>query len=480
MNLKTVVVAVTLIASACSVPVSSPEIDAPQPPPAWTSPLTADLESHPRWWEAFEAPGLTAAIETALQESPTLEAQRARLEAAAAQARIAGAQLKPQFGLGVNGARRRQNFIGLPIPGSGGDVLTSTSTTVGVSLDTSWEIDLWGRGRAARAAAESGVVASERDLAAAQLSVAAQTAKVWTALAEAAAQVRLAQETVDNRDRAAKRIDRRFELGIASALQVRLARSEAETARADFAQSEQAADALRRQLETLLRGYPEGSIEAGPLPELPPLASSGLPAELIARRPDLQALEARLAQAGFGLAEAKRSLYPRLSLNGSIGRTGSEMQNLLESDFDVWSLAGGLLQPLFQGGRLRAGVDLAEARVDELVALYVQTLLEAYREVETRLAAESTLADLETALARAEEESRAAAELAEREYARGVSDYLTVLRSQTDNFNAARRRLSVRAQRLTNRIDLHLALGNGLTIPANSATDDSQGNSEDV
>ncbi len=452
----------TMALAGCSSVAVVPEIELPQIPHQWTSSLAPATDQNEPWWSTLSAPGLAEAVEIALVKNPTLGQRRARLDAALAQARIAGASLKPQVGLGVNGSRRQQNFIGLPIPGADGGVLTSTSTTVGVSLDTAWEIDLWGRGRANRAAARSMVAASELELTATGLSIAAQTAKAWTAVAESAAQLELSQQTVSNRVRARERIERRFELGIATALQVRLARSEEQIANADLQQSDLSHDAIQRQFEVLLRQYPTGQVAAGSLPDLPAISSDSLPTDLIARRPDLLALEARLDAAGYSLLEAKRSLYPRLSLNGSVGRTGQEMADLLESDFDVWSLAGGLLQPLFQGGRLRAAVDLSRAQRDELVALYVQTLLDAYREVETRLAAEDRLAALEDALAAAEQESRSAVDLAEREYSRGINDYLVVLRTQTDHLNAARRRLSVRAQRLSNRIDLHLALGDGL------------------
>ena len=450
------------VIAGCSTTAVEPKIDVPSIPERWASSLAPTGADDIPWWLTFDAPGLSEAIETALANSPSLEQQQARLDAARAQARIIGADFEPQVGLGVNGSRRQQNFIGLPIPGATGNVLTSTSTTVGVSLDTAWEVDLWGRGKAARSAARAGITATQLDLAAANLSIAAQTAKAWTALAEASAQVELSQQTVDNRTRARERIERRFELGIATALQVRLARSEQEIATADLHQSRRFEDAMRRQFEVLLRRYPAGEAVPGTLPALPDLSSRTLPTDLVARRPDLMALEARLERSGYSLLEAKRSLYPRLSLNGSIGRTGEETANLLKNDFDVWSLAGGLLQPLFQGGRLRAAVDLSRAQRDELVALYVQTLLDAYREVETRLAGEQSLAAVETALAAAEQESREAVELAEREYARGINAYLVVLRSQTDHLNAARRHLSVRAQRMTNRIDLHLALGDGL------------------
>ena len=462
-----VLVVVAALGSSCATAPVEPEAALPEAPETWTTPLAASTDPGPAWWLEFDSPGLVAAVTEALAGSPSLDVQQARLDAALAQARIAGADLKPGVVGNASGSRREQIFIGLPIPGAEGGVLSSTSTTLGLSLDVSWEIDLWGRIRAGSNAALAGADAAALELAATRLSVAGQTAKAWVALAEAGAQLDLARRTADNRRRVRERIERRFELGLAAPLDVRLARSRHQIAVANLEQANNRQDSARRQLEVLLRRYPSAEFAAGPLPVLPDFASAALPTTLVARRPDLQALEARLDQAGFSVLEARRALYPRLALSASVGRTADEVGDLLENDFSIWSVAGNLLQPLFQGGRLRAGVDLAEARLDELVALYVQALLDAYREVETLLAADQRLETMEAALSQAREESRAAEQLAIDEYQQGLGNYLTVLQAQSDHFDAASGQLTAAAQRVSNRIDLHLALGDGLRAIVN-------------
>ncbi len=458
--------AVVVLGSSCATAPVEPEVELPRAPEEWTTPLAASTDPGRAWWLDFDSPGLVEAVTHALIVSPTIEARQARLDAAMAQARIAGADLKPGIVLDSSGSRRKQVFIGLPIPGAEGGVLSSTSTMLGLSLDVSWEVDLWGRIRAGRNAALASTDAAALELAATRLSVAGQTAKAWISLAEAEAQLDLARGTADNRRLARERIERRFELGLAAPLDVRLARSRHQIAVANLEQANSRQDAARRQLEVLLRRYPSAELAAGELPVLPELASDALPTTLVARRPDLQALEARLDQAGFSVLEARRALYPRLALTGSVGRTAEEVGDLLQNDFSVWGVAGNLLQPLFQGGRLRAGIDLTEARLDELVALYVQALLDAYREVETLLAADQRLANMEAALFQAREESRAAEQLAVDEYQQGLGDYLTVLQAQSDHFDAASGQLTVAALRVSNRIDLHLALGDGLKAMA--------------
>ena len=398
-------------------------------------------------------------IKEALASNYDLQAAAASVDAAAAQARIAGAGLKPQVGAGFDASRRQQVFVGLPIPGSGG-ILKSTSSSFGTSLNVSWEADLWGRLRAGKAAAAGDAQAAQADYQAARLSLAGQAAKAWFTVVEAERQVALAIDTVDSRRTSAERIEARYRRGVAPSLELRLARTNLATAESTLEQRRRQLDASRRQLEILLGRYPRG--EAGSsvdLPQVPPEIPAGLPSELVARRPDLQAAERRLEAAGLRVREARRALYPRVTLTASGGTVSDSLGDLVDGDFSVWNLAGGLLQPIFQGGRLRAAVDFAEAGRDRALALYAQGVLRAFAEVESALASERLLAAEEAAQKVATEESAAAVRLAEDRYHAGVGDYLTILESQRQAFLTESRLLTLRALRLNNRADLHIALG---------------------
>ncbi len=281
-----------------------------------------------------------------------------------------------------------------------GDVLTSTTTNNGVSLNLSWEVDLWGRLRAGEAAALADVMASSADLRAARLSLAAQTARGYFAVIEARTQAELARETLDNQRLAYAQIRERYERGLRPSLDLRLGRSSTATAEAALHQRDQMLDFARRQLESLLGRYPGALLRASAqLPQLSEQVPVGLPSELIRRRPDLVAAERRLAAADARLVQARRALYPRISLTASSGRSSEELADLLKGDFSVWNLAANLTQPLFQGGRLRGGVDMAVANVDGAVAAFAQSVLRALGEVEGALAAEGYLALQEAALA---------------------------------------------------------------------------------
>ena len=172
--------------------------------------------------------------------------------------------------------------------------------------------------------------------------------------------------------------------------------------------------------------------------------------------------------AGARVSEARHALYPRLSLTASGGRSSSGLKDLLDGDFAVWNLVGNLTQPLFQGGRLRAGVDLAEANSERALLLFAQSALRAFGEVETALAAESYLARQEKELRTSASEAGASYDLASERYAQGLAGMATLLEAQRRSFEAESQLLSVRRQRIHARIDLHLALGGDFhtSIPA--------------
>ncbi len=479
---------------ASSPPAVGPTLDTPVPE-AWTAEASdADrsttIENSPSegpagpWWVGFGVPDLEAIIEEALEHNHDLRAASATVDAAVAQARIAGATLKPQVSAGLDASRRQQIFVGLPIPGQVGP-LKSQSSSYGASLNVSWEPDLWGRLRAGQGATLSDAGAARADYDAARLSLAGQVAKAWFTVVESERQVQLASETLDSRRLTTDRIAARYRRGVTSPLDLRLARSNRAQAEAALELRKRQLDATRRQLEILLGRYPSGRVGSDPesppleLPTVPAAIPAGLPAELLTRRPDLQASERRLEAAGLRIKEARRSLYPRLTLTGSGGTTSDSLSDLVDGDFSVWSIASGLLQPIFQGGRLRAAVEFAEASRERALAQTAQNVLRAFAEVESALSAERFLAAEENAQKSATKEAKAAARLAEDRYLAGVGDYLTILESQRLAFSNESRLLAVQALRLTNRVDLHLALGGDFGTATEVATDPSKSDLSD-
>ncbi|RMF21631.1 MAG: hypothetical protein D6760_09070, partial [Deltaproteobacteria bacterium] len=179
------------------------------------------------------------------------------------------------------------------------------------------------------------------------------------------------------------------------------------------------------------------------------------------RRPDLVAAARRLESAAARTEAAKASLLPRISLTGSRGRVSDTLSDLTSGQFGVWALAANLVQPVFEGGRLRAAVDLARAKEDEARAAYVQAALRAFAEVESLLVADRTERERERALEQSAEEAEAAWRLAVERYESGLDDYITVLAAERSALSARSRHLAAQRERLDTRIDLYLALGGG-------------------
>ena len=456
---------VALLATACVSPpaVQQRALDV-SPPDRWSLESQVDGEPQGAWWEQYGDTQLTELIQLALRQNNDLRAAAFRVDRMAAAGRIAGADLKPSINAGLSAQRSEQVFVGLPIPG-GPNVLSSTSTQFGLSLETSWEADLWGRLRAGARAALAETQASEADLRGAQLSLSGQTAKLWFAVAEAQQQLDLTRRSVESFTTNTELVRSRYESGVRPSIDLRLALSNQHGAEALVAAAENGLDAALRQLETLLGHYPSASLldrfSIDRLPDLPPPVPVGLPSELVSRRPDLVAAERRLTAADQRTLVAQRSRYPRFALTARGGSVSDQLGDLVDGDFTVWALIGNLTAPVFQAGRLKAGVAQAQSAGNEALALYAGQVLRAYAEVETALAAEQWLRVRAARLRETAEQLEGARSLAETRYARGVGDYLTVLESQTRALNARISWIRVRRELLTNRVDLHLALGGG-------------------
>ena len=453
-----VVAAWLLVGCALPEPVAGPlglavapaYTDAPGAPP-----FDADA---PPWWRAFGDPLLAAAVEEAVGESPEVFQALARAAQSRAQAVIVGADALPSVGAGVNASATRQGF---------GDAGFSTAESYGIGLNVDWEIDLRGRLAAQTEAARLDYLASLEGLRAVRRSIAAQTAKSYFAVVEARLRAASASRSLEILTETARQVTNRVEAGVGAPSDKFLAQANQGSATATLAASTQAVEGSTRQLELLLRDYPSGTVEtATALAPVPPLPATGLPADLLARRPDVLAAERQLRASGFRALSAERALLPAISLSGGVGTASDELKNILEGDFSFWSLAGNLLQPIFQGGRLRANVALNEAAQREAAEAYVATVLTAFAEVESALATRDDIATRVGGLCGAAEAARAAEEIAFNRYRQGVEPFLTVLESQQRALDTSLACIEARGDALDNHIDLLLALGGGFEAPA--------------
>lgn len=420
------------------------------PPAQWQAPASASGPVGGSWLQDLGDPTLNALVEESLTGNFDLRAAAARVRAARARARIAGAAELPSLDAGAGASRR----------GSGSGGRRSTVNSFDASLSAAWEPDLWNRLADGTRAAALDALGSEADHAAARLSLAASVARGWFDLAEATAQVTLADETVRNFVDNLAVVEDGFRAGLNSALDVRLERSNLANAQSQLLALRVERDVAARSLEVLIGRYPaDALVSNGMLPELDTPVPAGLPAGLLSRRPDLQAASLRLAANDARLAVALKNRLPGLTLTASGGLSSDELRRLLDFDALLFSLAAQLAAPLLRGGELDAQRDLARAQTMETLASYAQAVLTAFREVESALTAEDLLARQEAALKTAVVEARAAEELALERYRSGLTDIITWLEARRRAFVSRSTLLAVSNRRLRNRIALHLALG---------------------
>lgn len=400
------------------------------------------------WLKSFNDPALDAIVAEALANNLDLRQAAERVRIAQQNVLLVGAQLAPQVGgqLGAKSIRDKDQ------DGS----FDSTLATVGVA----WELDVWGRLRAQRAAAAAGFEASALDYAYARQSLAALVAKSWYLAIESRQLVELGESAVQVFADLLKLVTIRRSSGKDSDLDVVDTRAKLETARSDLQAAREAAGDVRRALEVLLGRYPAAEIAvASSYPQLPPPVAAQLPASLLARRPDLVAAERAVIAAFRQQEAAELALLPDFSLSLLAGRLGDNLLSVLR--LNPWLAAAGIgmSMPIYEGGALRAQVEIANAQQAEAVALYGATVLNAFREVESALANEQLLVGRVSSYQRAVSDRIAAVKIATIQYQAGRRDLLWVAQLQTAQLASQAEVIKLRGLQGSNRIRLHLALG---------------------
>jgi multidrug efflux system outer membrane protein len=445
-------------------PVDTPQLPLPDALPAVEG-ATVDLPSP--WWALFADDTLDTLVREALEYNRDLQAAAARVAEARALAGIARADRLP--GLDLEAAVTRGRDSQLTNPGLAAAEVTRTEHAVrGV---VSYEVDLWGRYAHASDAARRRLLATEFDREALRLSLTGETARAYFALAAAIGQFEQARATLASREESL-RIERlRFDGGESDELTFRRVEAEAEQARALMREFEFAVEQRENVLGVLIGRTPRDLAGQRILPRaLPtqaavPRLPAGLPADVLARRPDVRASEAQIAAAAGDVGAARAALLPGISLTGTYGSASLELDDLLTNPTDVWSVAGTLLQPIFQGGRLRSNLARTRALQQQRQAEYAGTVQRAFREVLDGLQGQDSLRALEAARAAQVVALRRATDLAELRYSEGEITYLELLDVRRGLFAAEIELIAARRAALTNTVDLSLALGGGLPTP---------------
>ncbi len=408
------------------------------------------------WKEILPAPELHALIEEALVANADLRIAIERIELARAQYGIERAALFP--GVNASAAATRERMPGFdPRENRVGE-----NATVGLSMPA-WEIDLWGRLAARSEAARREVLASAALADGVRTSLVAQLSSLYLELLDLDAQHEITRRTLDGRRKALRLTRARFDEGVSSILDVRQAESL-------LAGSEQAlADQTRRiaqtenALATLLGRNPGPIARSARLDalQLPARLNAGLPSELLQRRPDILAAEESLRAAGASVDAARKAFLPRITLTTLLGFASTDLGQLFNSGRYAWSLQPAVGLPLFDGGRLQAGVEVAEAQQRILVEQYKATIRQAFREVADALVAFERLTEQGEATRRVVQANRERLRVSNARYLAGISSYFEVIDAERQLFDSELAQSQTRRALQQAIVQLYRALGGG-------------------
>ncbi len=464
-NLLQVVTALSLIALmvACASPRSLPE--QVQAVPEWSQQALREPVAV-NWLAADDQDAYGALFREALTNNFSLQQSAALLDEQRGAVVVASAGRWPTLDLSVDGSRRDTQANRIAI-GEDGEQQSSSSTVdvFGADLSSRWELDVWGElsasARAARLDYEAALAQFEDD----RRQLIADVSLAANSLITERALVSLFEERLRNLTDAFDIVDGSYRRGIASALDVYLAKNTLEQQQATVAAQRQTALEAATRLEVLLGRYPRGDIAVpAKLPGGRQQIAAGTPAELILRRQDLAAAWLQLLAADQRLAAAHRARFPSFVLTANKGLVSTEFSELISNGSDTLSLAASLTQPLFAAGRLRAQEAQAKARAVAAEQSYLAQVYSAFAEVENAIGAQGALRQRLDALALAETNALAAVELSLEQYQRGLVPYTTVLESERRAFDAATSLLRLQNELASGRAALYLALGGEFTL----------------
>jgi len=442
--------------AACSV---GPAYKRPQiaVPEKWHDPIAHEDSAvwpTPDWWHAFGSQKLDELIAEAEHSNDDIGVAIARVQEADAQARIAGAPLLPSLDLGASATHQRA-----PVSGIGPQVYNVFNP----ELTASYELDFWGKNRAARTAARATAVASRYDQQTVALTVVSSVATTYFQALELRDRIEVARQNLENGQKVLDGLRLQETAGIATGLDV--AQQETAVALLDAAippllqQFRQTVNSLA----VLIGKTPESvDVDAGTLAALTrPAVVEGLPSQLLARRPDVAQAEEQLIAANANITVARAALFPAIQLTAGGGYESSQLASLISPANRIYAVSAGLMQPIFHGGALRGQVAFSNAQYAELLSTYHKTVISAFSNVEDALVAARQTQEQQARQQEAVNKAARAFQFAQTQMSAGVVNILTVLNTENALFSAQDELVQVQYLYLQSLVDLFTALGGG-------------------
>ncbi|AJK49412.1 RND efflux transporter, outer membrane factor (OMF) lipoprotein, NodT family [Burkholderia plantarii] len=453
-----------------------------QPPPGdayWQRGTPSHAPLAPDWWEAFNDPLLDALETRALGANQTLAVAAAHYAQAQAALASTSASLLPSIGLGASAARERIS-ADRPLTNYAQRNMSTVQNDTQIGANASYELDLFGRIRRTVEAARASTEQSGDDLVNARLVLTADLATAYLALRETDAETDVLNRSVALQQKALDFVTAQHELGAVSGLNLLQQRSQLDATKTQAQLLLNTRQQYEHAIATLV-GTPAPSFSIAPRvqPLTAPRLPTGVPSELLQRRPDVASAERAMAAANAQIGIAHAAYFPRLTLSPDIGWEATRFASLFTVPALVWSVGASVSQPLFEGGRLKAGVEVAQAGYDAARASYRQTVLTAFQEVQNAVTGLSALDEAERRARAAVDDARQLVSLAQDRYGGGLTAYIDVISAQQQLLTSERQEVQIRGQRAALVVYLAKALGGGWSgaapVAANVTNGDTRG-----
>jgi multidrug efflux system outer membrane protein len=435
---------------------------APPPDASANAPANAGAANNPtaslgdeKWWDVFQDQELQNLIRTALKNNYDLRIAATRVLQARAQLGITRADQLPSLGVGGNITSIRNPTIG-PIP--------SYELTNGqLTANAAWNLDFWGKYRRATEAARANLLANEWAQKAVMATLVADLASSYFQLRQLDLELEISRRTLSSRQDSLDLTKTLEQHGINSLLDVRQSEQLVYTAAAEVPDLERQIAQQENAISILLGKNPDDVPRGLKLTDEPhsPEVPVGLPSALLERRPDVREAEANLIAANAQIGVARAAYFPQISLTATAGYESSALTNLFSGPAGIWNMVGSFTQPIFEGGRLKSNVQLAEAQRDQLLLTYQQTIQGAFRDVSNALVAYRKYREFRIQQEHLVDSAQDAAHLSETRYKAGSTDYLEVLTNETNSFSAELNLAQAQGNELTALVQLYQALGGG-------------------
>ena len=402
------------------------------------------------WWRVFEDPQLQALIREALDSNLDVRAAIARVDFARAQAGIAKSFLRPQVD-GVASYTAQQHM--------GDDVLHGGE----YGFQLSWELDLFGRIRREHEAAVARLLASEQGHRGVLVTLVGDVTSTYFLLRQLDLELDIARRTLATNDQTVEYFQNRLDGGVSNRLEVDRIRANRARTAASIPDLEQQIGIAENALSVLLGRRPDEIVRDPVAPAFaePPRIPPGMPVSLLERRPDILQAEQLLVAANANVGAARAQFFPAISLTGLVGALSGDLTSLLGGSGGVWTVTPSLLQPVYQGGRLKRNLEAARAQVAEAVAVYQQSALNGYREVADALVAIAKLAEVRVQREAGVAALRDGTMLARDRYESGLASYIEILTADQQLFDEELLLAQTRGAEFRARSALYRALGGG-------------------